>query len=140
MELSLELIHSVLSTLKGDPRELRKHPRAPLRIKLKIIPFVKGVLGEPLEIWTRDLSAGGLGLSSRKEIEVGSRFIIRLPHTSRGQVHLLCHARNCQEVSKGAFVIGATFVEVESEAKPAAAGAPNELTKEVLRISSAILS
>lgn len=112
MELSAELLQSTLSHLKGDQVDKRQHPRAPLRVRLKMIPYEEGALGHPVEVWTRDISAGGLGITSSKPLRHDRKFIVRLPQMDDVPVYLLCTVRNCTEVARNVYQIGASFVEV----------------------------
>ena len=111
MELSLELFQSTLKALRSDPVEKRRHPRAPVRVKVKIVPYKDGVLQTPLEVWTLDISSGGLGLISSEPLRVGERFVLRLPRFEGEHIYLLCTIRNCIPQAKGIFIIGSTFAE-----------------------------
>ena len=156
MELSLDLIHSILDALRGDLVDKRKHPRAPLRVKLKVLPYKAQAVGKPMDVWLRDLSAGGIGFTTPSPLAVGDRFIVRLQPGAAGQVYLMCVVKNCTEIGRRAYITGCTFSEVarplNSAAHPKrdlATLAPSasddsllshELTLEILRISESILS
>jgi hypothetical protein len=114
-ELSAELMESTLRGLRGDSRN-RKHPRAPMRVKLKLFPVERRGLGKPRDVWTRDLSAGGIGLLSPDPMTVGSKFIMRLPRQGGGFLCLLCCVQNCEEKEKDLYAVGASFVEVTHSA------------------------
>ncbi len=121
MELSTELLQSTLSHLKGDQVDSRKFPRAPLRVRLKMIPYEDARLGPPIEVWTRDISAGGLGITSSKPLRPDRKFIVRLPQLDNVPVYLLCTVRNCAEIAKNVYQIGASFAEVMGRSEPIAA-------------------
>jgi hypothetical protein len=150
MELSAELLQSTLSHLKGDQVDKRKHPRAPLRFRLKMIPYEDGALGQPVEVWTRDISAGGLGITYSKPLRLDRKFIVRLPQMDDVPVYLLCTVRNCTEVAKNVYRIGASFAEVLGRSGPIAsalnageqppAKQQGQPADELRRISEAILS
>ncbi len=172
VELSAELLKSMLSGIKTEQgkgyAEMRRNPRVAVRYTVKIIPYISGALGQPLRVWTRDISSGGIGLIHSSPMEVGTRFIIQLPRESGKSLLLLCTVRNCTMVSDELFGIGASFAEVaganpaigESDANRRALAAASQrqqnmaplplaadpttpspmLTEEVERISRAILS
>jgi c-di-GMP-binding flagellar brake protein YcgR len=68
-------------------------------------------MGKPLEVWTRDISAGGIGVVSPTPLPVGGNFVVRLPQAEGTAVYLLCTVQNCTTLAKTAFVIGSTFAE-----------------------------
>jgi hypothetical protein len=123
MELSADMFESTIRALKGDQIEKRKHPRAPARFKLKIVPYQEPGKDGPMEVWTRDISAGGIGLTSYVRLKVGMRFVIRLPRPDGAPLCLLCTVKNCVEQTKGVYVIGASFMALVA-APTATAPAP----------------
>jgi hypothetical protein len=131
-ELSAEVFESTLRGLRGDAVHNRKHPRAPMRVKLKLFPVERHGVGKPREVWTRDLSTGGIGLLSADVMRAGSTFIVRLPRQESGFLCLLCTVQNCVEQAKGCYAVGASFVEITHSSKQAA-------EDELHRISQAVL-
>src|SRR5690349_12417121 len=95
MELSANLFHSTLESIKPVVGERRQHPRAPFRFKVKIVPYDDGVCGESIYVWTRDICPGGIGLIHHKPMRVGRKFIIRLSRQDDTAILLLCTVRNC---------------------------------------------
>ena len=81
-------------------------------MKLKLFPVIRRGLGRPREVWTRDLSAGGIGLLSPDKMRLGSKFIVRLPRHGGGFLCLLCSVQNCVEKENDLYAVGASFVEV----------------------------
>jgi hypothetical protein len=147
MELSAELLQSTLNHLKGDPVEQRKHPRAPLRARLKIVPYENGALGHPYEVWTLDISAGGLGIMTSKPLRADRKFIVRLTQMDNVPLYLLCTVRNCTEIHKDTYRIGASFAEVAGRVPPFVETTEHrdqkpgvQLSGEIRRISDAVLS
>lgn len=116
MELSAELLHS-LSHLKGDQVERRTHVRAPLRLRLRITPFDGGTAGEPFDVWTRDVSAGGIGILACSPMAAGRKFIVSLPRLDEPPLYLVCTVRNCSEMTHRLYAIGASFAEVAGRTK-----------------------
>lgn len=131
-ELSAELFESTLRGLRGDSVHNRKHPRAPMRMKMKLFPIERNGVGKPREVWTRDLSTGGIGLLSAETMRAGSTFIVRLPREGHQFLCLLCTVQNCVAQAGGVHVVGASFVEITQSAKTSA-------DDEVQRISQAVL-
>lgn len=131
-ELSAELFESTLRGLRGDSVHNRKHPRAPMRMKMKLFPVERHGVGKPREVWTRDLSTGGIGLLSAETMRAGSTFIVRLPREDHQFLCLLCTVQNCVAQAGGVHVVGASFVEITQSAKATA-------DDEVQRISQAVL-
>lgn len=83
-----------------------------MRVKLRLFPVERRGLGKPRDVWTRDLSAGGIGLLSPDPLSVGSKFIVRLPREGGGFLCLLCSVQNCVEKEKDLYAVGASFDEV----------------------------
>jgi len=154
MELSAELVQSTINRLKGDQVNQQKHPRAPLRVRLKIVPYENGTVGSPIEVWTLDISCGGLSIISSMPMRTGRKFIVRLKQMDDMPLYLLCTVRNCTELAKNVFRVGSSFVEVAgrsgeiaSEAHPNMAAGKDltpqqqaQLTDEIRRVSDAVLS
>lgn len=156
------MLRATVSDTKVDESEKRrKQTRFPFRYPVKIIPFTNGALGQPMQVWTRDISASGIGIVHNVPIKPESKFIIRLTQDSKPAVLLLCTVRNCRQVIQNVYAIGATFTEVAEHARPTDTGkadtpggpkhgsggtdaahpkpASPELTSEVRRLSEAIL-
>jgi hypothetical protein len=132
-ELSAEVFESTLRGLRGDAVHNRKYPRAPMRVKLRLYPVERLGVGKPREVWTRDLSTGGIGLLSPDHMRAGSNFIVRLPRIDSGFLCLLCTVQNCVEQAKGLFAVGASFVQISHSSAHGA-------EEEVHRISQAVLA
>ena len=155
MNLSAKTFHATVASIKPIPGERRQNPRVPFRFKVKIIPYEDGVCGDPIDIWTRDISATGIGLIYHKAMREGRKFIIRLTRLEDTPILLLCTVRNCVELATDVYGLGASFAEVAeaSIGDPVQHGASgvsipfvaeayriHELTDEIRRISDAILS
>jgi hypothetical protein len=116
VELSAEILHSTLEGVRVELSDGRKHARVPLRHKVRITPYEDGVLGTPIQVWTRDVSLSGLCIIHHKAIRKGRHFVIRLPRQEDTHVLLLCTVRSCTEVVAEVFNIGASYVEVAETA------------------------
>ena len=124
MELSADLLQSTVSHLKSDQVEQRRSPRAPLRMRVKIAPYENGTLGDPLDVWTLDLSEGGIGVLSPKPMRAGRKFVIRMSQLDDSPHYLLCTVRNCAALTQTLFRLGASFAEVAGAPKHAKAMPP----------------
>jgi hypothetical protein len=135
VELSADLLKSMLSGIKTEQgkgvAEMRQAPRVSVRYTVKVAPYNNGTLGQPIRVWTRDISSGGIGLLHNQRFEVGSRFIIQLPRERGKPLLLLCTVRNCDEISDHLYAVGASFAEVAG----ASSGSSN--TAAAPRISAA---
>lgn len=112
MELSAELLEATLKALRGDQVEQRKHPRAPARFRVRMFPYRHPTLTDAIDVWTRDISLGGLCFVSYIRFKAGAKFVIRLPRVGGGVQCLLCTVRNCSETVRGVFAIGVSFEEL----------------------------
>lgn len=144
MKLTAELFHSTLRSLKGDAFEKRKHPRAPIRAKVKIIPLQEPRWNAPMEVWTRDIALAGVGVVSPFDFPSGMRFLVQLPRADGTALSLLCTVRNSAPLSDGFYATGASYVEVAASAPRAAketkpAPTLTEEQAEIDRISRSIL-
>lgn len=124
IHLSVELLHATVHGVKSETVERRENPRFPLRAKVGLIPYENGACGKAVEVWTRDVSASGVGVLYAKPMRAGRKFIIRLPRRDDSPVLLVCTVRNCTELAEGIYAIGASFAEITAppeQPKPKAA-------------------
>jgi hypothetical protein len=99
----------------------RGQPRVGIRCRIKIIPIESGVAGAAMDVWTRDISRGGIGVLSSQPMAVGNRFVVRFPHKGNAPpLGMVCTVRCCNQLSPGVFAIGAVF-EGLANSKSAAA-------------------
>jgi hypothetical protein len=114
MELSAELYEKTIRDIKGDvaagAQDRRSHPRVGFRCKIQIIPINGGVVGKPVDVWTRDISRGGISVISSLKLKVGERFALRLPRGEGEQpLGLLCTVKTVHELGSGVYALGAAF-------------------------------
>ena len=105
MELSAELLHSTVASAGPDLGERRKHVRAPLRFKVKVIPYDDGTLGEA-EVFA---AAGLTDLFLAYPIETRQRGKVRVvgrPIPSRTQLVSQQEAREVFELPQDGVVLG----------------------------------
>src|SRR4051812_19464394 len=99
MDLS-ELVRSLRSSL--GPGEKRKHPRVGLRARAQIL-----LNNEEVDVWVRDISAGGTNLSSPRAVEEGTSFDLLLSSSDK----ISCVSRYCSSSASNLFSIGAAFTQ-----------------------------
>lgn len=114
MELSAELFEQTIRLFKGDgsaiKNQRRCHPRVGIRCRIKIVPIENGLPGEPVEVWTRDISRTGIGIICSQKMKSGDRFVVRFPRAdSAPPLGLVCTIKCCSQLSKGVYSIGAIF-------------------------------
>jgi hypothetical protein len=132
MELSAELFEQTIRLFKGDgsaiKNQRRTHPRVGIRCHIKIVPIEAGVPGEPIEVWTRDISRTGIGIICSQKMRAGDRFVVHFPRAdATAPLGLVCTIKCCSQLSKGVYSIGAIFEGmrlVKPEPPAAAASTP----------------
>src|SRR5829696_1362396 len=83
--LTAEVFKDVIGALRSDDNstrvlDKRTSPRVGLRTKLAIVTGPTGAFEtSPVEVWLRDLSAGGIGIVHNQEMERGTPFVAHLP-------------------------------------------------------------
>jgi len=131
MELSAELFEQTIRLFKGDgsaiKNQRRCYPRVGIRCHIKIVPIEAGRPGEPIEVWTRDISRTGIGIICSQKMKAGDRFVVHFPRESEAPpLGLVCTIKCCSQLSKGVYAIGAVFEGmrvVKPEPAPAATSA-----------------
>jgi hypothetical protein len=95
-----ELVKALRSSL--EPTEKRKHPRVGLRAKARAV-----INGITVPIWIRDVSSGGVNISSPQKLAAGSEFDLLLSDTDR----IRCQVCNCRQSAANAFSVGVRFTQ-----------------------------
>jgi hypothetical protein len=119
MELSATLFETTVRAIKGDEVPIgpdrRSAPRVGLRCRARVFLYDKGVLGESMSVWTRDLSREGIGLMCGRKMEVGDRLVLPLPRPGHSRpLVLLCTVGHCTPIATGMYAVGTSFVEVSA--------------------------
>lgn len=114
MELSAEVFESTLHRIKGDGGtggvERRTKPRVGLRARIKLLPLQHGVVGAPVDVWTRDISLTGVGVITSKRMKVGDHYILTLPREQAdSNLVLYCTVRNCEALVTDIYAVGLSF-------------------------------
>jgi HD-like signal output (HDOD) protein len=104
---------------KGEAANKRRAARMRRDGKILVTPCARGILGSPLQVRLRDLSATGIGLTHANPFEPGSQFVIRLPDPAGGQKTLLYTVRRCDKVG----LLNSVGAELTSVLRPEEANA-----------------
>src|SRR4051812_13837757 len=111
MYLTASTFEQISGSLRSDAsaaRDQRHQPRVGLRARAKIVPMVLDDKGAaPIDVWVRDLSAGGIGLTCTKGLPRGSLFTLRLMHPDGTFAEVKYKVTYTNVTSGGAHVIGA---------------------------------
>ena len=116
--LTAEVFKDVISALRSDESstrllDKRGSPRVGLRTKLQIVTGPAGPFeNAPVEVWLRDLSAGGMGIVSSQELEPCSTFVAHLPRRQGPPLRVLYEVAHCKRLSKDLFSIGAKLTRI----------------------------
>ena len=116
--LTAEVFRDVISALRSDegPARIldkRSSPRVGLRTKLAIVTGPTGPFDPPpVDVWLRDLSAGGMGIVHSRELERGTPFVAHLPRRQGPPLRVLYEVAHCKRLSKDLFSIGAKLSRI----------------------------
>jgi hypothetical protein len=116
--LTAEVFKDVVSALRSDDNstrvlDKRSSPRVGLRTKLAIITGPTGAFeAAPIEVWLRDLSAGGIGIVYAKEMERGTPFVAHLPRRQGPALRVLYEVAHCKRLAKDLYSIGAKLSRI----------------------------
>ena len=116
--LTAEVFRDVISALRSDegPTRIldkRSSPRVGLRTKLAIVTGPTGPFEPPpVDVWLRDLSAGGMGIVHSRELERGTPFVAHLPRRQGPPLRVLYEVAHCKRLSKDLFSIGAKLSRI----------------------------
>ena len=111
--LTAEVFKDVVSALRSDDNsnrvlDKRSSPRVGLRTKLAIVTGPTGPFeAAPVEVWLRDLSAGGIGIVHSREMERGTPFVAHLPRRQGAALRVLYEVAHCKRLAKDLYSIGA---------------------------------
>lgn len=121
MNLETEIFTGIVAAmrLRAGSRtweDRRSLGRIPMQKCIAIIPYKQGESGEAVNVWVRDLSAGGIGLVHSHPMEAGEQFVVRLPKMDGTDVPVVCVVTHSASLSPDLFTIGARFDAVLSNA------------------------
>ena len=111
--LTAEVFSDVTSALRSDDNsarvlDKRGSPRVGLRTKVAIVTGSAGPIdAAPIEVWLRDLSAGGMGIVHNHEMERGAPFVAHFPRRLGPALRVLYEVAHCKRLAKDLYSIGA---------------------------------
>ncbi|HWY88880.1 MAG TPA: PilZ domain-containing protein, partial [Gemmataceae bacterium] len=108
MELGPKLLHSVRAYLHAQP-EQRRRERLAFRRRLRVCPIVNGAPADPIECFTKDISARGIGFYLPVELQA-CQVYVNLPELAKIASHAaLAQVVRKQPAEDGWIEVGATF-------------------------------
>ena len=116
--LTAEVFKDVISALRSDDNstrvlDKRSSPRVGLRTKLAIVTGPTGAFeAAPIEVWLRDLSAGGIGIVHNQDLERGTPFVAHLPRRQGAALRVLYEVAHCKRLAKDLYSIGAKLSRI----------------------------
>jgi len=117
-----------MSALKSDVipgDEKRRSPR--VGVGTRGIVLVHSTR-RPLNVYIRDLSAGGVGITCDQALKPGEHLSLLLSRSDGKSSHVLYEVRHCRQAINGIYDVGAKLVEVAKAASPAPAAEPPNAT------------
>jgi hypothetical protein len=128
MKLSAELFRSIVDTLKSDDHgptrhEKRKEGRVGVRYSVDVTAIATDNSGhKTATVWVRDISPSGMGFVTAQPMKVGVRLVCRLPREDGSPVGIVMTVRQCRQLSKELYSIGASFETPTANSPTTAAG------------------
>jgi hypothetical protein len=108
MQLTRTILNDLLHSLRSNPKtgaEKRIQPRVGMRLRANLISTTS--VDRPLEVWLRDISAGGIGILSNQPFPRGDTLKIILAESTDDLIP--CTVAYCRRVGTGLFQIGLKF-------------------------------
>ena len=113
MAFSESKFQGIMSSLRSDVQktdEKRRSPRVGVGVRGTILVHSTRRV---LNVFVRDLSLGGIGISSDHSIEEGDHFSLLLAKTDTKHTHILYQVRHCRPANDGIFDVGAQQISVQ---------------------------
>jgi len=107
-----------MSSLRSDVQktdEKRRSPRVGVGVRATILVHSTRRV---LNVFVRDLSLGGIGISSDHSIEVGDHFSLLLAKPDTKHTHILYQVRHCRPSNDGIFDVGAQQINLQTTTQP----------------------
>ena len=111
----------IMSSLRSDVQktdEKRRSPRVGVGVRGTILVHSTRRI---LNVYVRDLSLGGVGITCEHAIESGDHFSLLLTKPDARPTHVLYEVRHCRMAMTGIFDIGAQQVSPQAAHAPAKA-------------------
>jgi hypothetical protein len=110
MHLTLDQLSEIVRSLRTDLSAgvgKRRHPRVGLRVNVSLVLPSR----DKIQVWVRDISAGGINFCNTAELREGDSFSLLLQNSDGQMEPIPCIVANCQKVASGLFRVGARFVD-----------------------------
>ena len=113
MHLSAQHLAEVVEALRheraGCGHERRQVTRLEVQTSLQIARYRDGICTEEINVLTRDISIGGIGLLQSVAMEVGEQVVVRLPRLERPPLFVLSAVTHCRRLGDGLWGVGMRF-------------------------------
>lgn len=116
MRLTHEQLIELIELIADHPPALRPNERrTQVRVGLRYRLFIRKLLdqsgvGTREAVFLRDLSVGGVGLSTTFRMREGEGFVIELPRADAAQNQIICLVTHVKAMPGGVFQIGGRFM------------------------------
>lgn len=118
MHLSSQHFAEVVEALRhgrvGGGHERRQITRLEVQTRLQIARYRDGVCAEELNVLSRDISIGGIGLLQSVGMENGEQVVVCLPRLERPPLFVLSVVTYCRQMADGLFGLGIQFQRLMS--------------------------
>ena len=131
MELTRAILNDLLRSLRSSPKqatEKRTQPRVGMRLRARaVVAGATAIDQPPIEVWLRDISAGGLGILCNQPFARGDTVRVILAENSDTNTGgsgddpdlLPCTVAYCRRVGTGLYQIGLKFAAQMGNAQAA---------------------
>src|SRR3954471_21890227 len=99
MHLTGEWFQSLLKDINPRADDRRRVPRVGVRFTVQMTPLVDGKPLPPVQVWVRDISALGIGITHNSPMTRGQRFVLHLPQVQDRPLLILCEVRSCRALT-----------------------------------------
>lgn len=116
--LTADIFEDIVASLRSDKskrtNEKRGRPRVGLRSSLQIFvcPPLGSTVSTAMNVWVRDVSVDGLGLTTTQSVAADTQFIAEFDRWDRQKLRVQYRVAHCKQLSRGLFSIGAKLVKV----------------------------
>jgi hypothetical protein len=109
MRLTADVFSELVRSLRSNPPtgvEQRKAPRVGVRARVQVV-----LPGRPekIEVWVRDIGAGGIGILCPVPLAEGAVLSLSFWDAAGAATSVPCEVRYCRKIPSGHFQIGARF-------------------------------
>ena len=102
--IEVDMILSAMEAARTDASDLsdrRKHPRATRRVQAELQLFAHNPLQPPIQLYTRDISASGIGFITRERLTLGYNGLVAIHLNEKETITAQCNVYRCREAING---------------------------------------